>query len=130
RLNDGTRANVFCKYLANAVFHALKFNQDVSHLQNADELLVPASSCLAGWSGDDEQLTTLTLKTLKAEEQMPEEAQILTNRLKKSSEDIRLFAARLLDELNALEKDNIQNMDMAVYLESRRALSTARRLLQ
>ncbi|VVC76147.1 hypothetical protein AQUSIP_14520 [Aquicella siphonis] len=130
RLNDGTRANVFCKYLANAVFHALKFNQDASHLQNADELLVPASSSLAGWSGDDEQLTALTLKTLKAEEQMPEEAQVLTNRLKKSSEDIRLFAARLLDELNALEKDNIQNMDMAVYLESRRALSTARRLLQ
>lgn len=129
RLNAHTQANIFCSYLAKTVFNALKVNQDEVAVQNAEELLIPAGRALSSPSGTDHHLAEWVLNTLKAEEDLSEEKRIYTHKLKGVNGDLTVFAKRLLGELDALEKDDPQNMNLKVYLESKRAIDKARELL-
>ncbi|GEM_PF-6715534 len=131
RVNTSSDANVVCQFMAGYLCRAIDFNnRDKEGKIDPQSFLMPITNQAFVMENTGHRLRDEIFATLKQEETVDDDKKRLTTLLARSSMDMRVFAMQLLKALDKLQQDNLQELDLVVYLESKRTLQKLRVLLE
>lgn len=132
RVNKSSDANVVCKYLAGYLSRAINFNRKKGNEVKVDpnKYLMPDIKPTLALVKPSDKLRDDVFAKLKSEETLTRDQQHLTNALRKANRGMLVFVNQLTLALNELEKDNVNNLDLLVYLESKHTIQEVKKLIE